>query len=85
YIENAHKNIIDNDELKHEISLFAKANIDGIITTNWDVFLETLFPKFTTFIGQDGLITGRSHGIAEIYKIHGCCTEPNSLILTSSD
>ncbi|HFM5027939.1 TPA: SIR2 family protein, partial [Escherichia coli] len=66
-------------------SLFAKANIDGIITTNWDVFLETLFPKFTTFIGQDGLITGRSHGIAEIYKIHGCCTEPNSLILTSSD
>ena len=85
YIENAHKNIIDNDELKHEISLFAKANIDGIITTNWDFFLETLFPKFTTFIGQDGLITGRSHGIAEIYKIHGCCTEPNSLILTSSD
>ncbi|WP_252867406.1 SIR2 family protein [Pantoea sp. AV62] len=36
-------------------------------------------------MGQDGLITGRSHGIAEIYKIHGCCTEPNSLILTSSD
>ncbi|WP_268621343.1 SIR2 family protein, partial [Escherichia coli] len=85
YIENAHKNIIENDELKHEISLFAKANIDGVITTNWDVFLESLFPKFTTFIGQDGLITGRSHGIAEIYKIHGCCTEPNSLILTSSD
>ncbi|MGJ7332174.1 hypothetical protein [Morganella morganii] len=45
YIENAHKNIIENDELKHEISLFAKANIDGVITTNWDVFLESLFPK----------------------------------------
>ena len=41
----SYKNIIDNDELKHEISLFAKANIDGVITTNWDVFLESLFPK----------------------------------------
>ncbi len=45
YIESAHKNIIENDELKHEISLFAKANIDGVITTNWDVFLESLFHK----------------------------------------
>lgn len=85
YIESVHENIVDDEELKYEIQLLSKANVDGIITTNWDRFLETQFSKFTPFIGQDGLITGRSHGIAEIYKIHGCCSEPNSLILTSND
>lgn len=84
-LKKAHTKIYQDADLLHEISLLSKANIDGVITTNWDKFLEAQFPKFTPFIGQDGLITGRSHGIAEIYKIHGCCTEPNSLILTQSD
>jgi hypothetical protein len=84
YIKSG-KFIPPTEELKNEIALLKKANIDGVITTNWDMFLESLFPKFTPFIGQDGLIVGRSHGIAEIYKIHGCVSEPNSLVLTSGD
>jgi len=83
YLSAAHKNI--DPAMKAEVELLSKANVDGIITTNWDCFLEYLFPKFTTFIGQDGLISGRSHGIAEIYKIHGCSSQPNSLVLTSDD
>jgi len=83
YLQNAHKNI--KPEISEEIALLKKVNIDGVITTNWDCLLEDTFPNFTTFIGQDGLIAGRSHGIAEIYKIHGCSTQPNSLILTEGD
>ncbi|QGW20183.1 hypothetical protein GOM96_03995 [Stutzerimonas degradans] len=71
--------------LPEEISLLRDSKIDGIITTNWDNFLETIFPDFATYIGQDDIITSRSHGIAEIYKIHGCASKPNSLILTSAD
>ncbi|MEZ9489084.1 SIR2 family protein [Vibrio breoganii] len=85
YIESAHEEITKDADLLAEIQLLTKANIDGVITTNWDLFLEKQFPKFTPFIGQDGLIAGRSHGIAEIYKIHGCSSKPNSLVLTSSD
>lgn len=85
YISNIHNNRPTEETLIHEIDLLSKANIDGVITTNWDMFLENMFPKFTPFIGQDGLITGRSHGIAEIYKIHGCVSEPNTLVLTESD
>lgn len=85
FIKEAHNKVTNDPNLIREIELLAKANIDGIITTNWDVFLEQQFPKFTTFIGQNGLIAGRSHGVAEIYKIHGCCSEPNSLVLTESD
>ncbi|WP_323147851.1 SIR2 family protein [Pseudomonas oryzihabitans] len=83
YLRGVHEGV--NQELQHELSLLEKVNIDGVITTNWDRLLETIFPKFTTFIGQDGLISGRSHGIAEIYKIHGCSSTPNSLVLTEED
>lgn len=83
YLKNAHENIIP--EVREEFALLEKANIDGVITTNWDCLIESIYPKFTTFIGQDGLIAGRSHGIAEIYKIHGCSSAPNSLVLTSED
>lgn len=83
YLRSAHENT--SEDLSHELEVLKRANIDGVITTNWDCLIEQLFPKFTSFIGQDGLIAGRSHGIAEIYKIHGCSTQPNSLILTSTD
>lgn len=70
---------------ENEINLLRKVTIDGIITTNWDLFLEYLFPEFTVFIGQHELLTGRSQNISEIYKIHGCSSKPNSLVLTSDD
>lgn len=56
-----------------------------IITTNWDLLLEGLFPNFEVFIGQEQLLFSQPQTIAEIYKIHGCCTDPNSLVLTSND
>lgn len=68
-----------------EYNLFRKINIDGIITTNWDTLLENTFPEFKTFIGQDNLIFNNSIDLGEIYKIHGCISNPNSLILTDED
>lgn len=70
---------------RSEISDLKKANIGGIITTNWDMLLEHLFPDYTTYIGQDELILKNPQWIAEIYKIHGCASKPQSLVLTSND
>lgn len=83
YVKHVHENV--NSEFSEEIELLRKGCIDGIITTNWDLFLESLFPEFSVYIGQDGLFANRNHGVAEIYKIHGCCNDPNSQILTASD
>jgi len=83
YLKTIHQNT--NEEYAQEIELLTSSKIDGIITTNWDLFLESIFDDFSVFIGQDGLFSSRNHGIAEIYKIHGCSSEPNSLILTSED
>jgi hypothetical protein len=68
-----------------EINLLKKINIDGIITTNWDTLLEGFFPDFAKFIGQEELIFSELFSIGEIYKIHGCSTKPESLVLTKED
>lgn len=68
-----------------EISLLKTSVIDGIITTNWDSFLENTFQDFNIYIGQQELLFSESISIGEIYKIHGCVSVPQSLIVTDED
>lgn len=74
-----------NPDLESEYRLLKKINVEGIITTNWDLLLEKTFPEFNVFIGQDKLIFNNSIDVGETYKIHGCVSKPNSLIVTSKD
>lgn len=74
-----------SDGYREEVELLSGLNVDGIITTNWDLFLEGLFPDYKVFIGQNELLFSNPQEICEIYKIHGCATEPQSLVLTSDD
>ena len=57
----------------------------GIITTNYDEVLEDVFKEFSVLIGQDSLLVANSLNIFEIYKIHGCCSKPDSIVLTEED
>ena len=72
-------------EYKDEIELLSKLNVDGIITTNWDLLLENLFPDYKVFIGQGELLFSNPQSIAEIYKIHGSAFRATSLVLTRED
>jgi hypothetical protein len=72
-------------KFSEEISLLSSLNVDGIITTNWDLFLEHLFPDYKTYVGQKELLFSNPQEIGEIYKIHGCASKPRSLVLTSND
>lgn len=83
YFSNKERNI--NIKYKNELNKFKKTNIDGIITTNYDLLLESLFPDFKTIIGQEQLIFSDNLNIGEIYKIHGCITEPESIVVTDRD
>lgn len=60
-------------------------SISGIITTNYDLLLETLFPAFETYTGQEELIFANLTGIGEIYKIHGSVTSPETIVITDDD
>lgn len=83
YLEDKEKNT--SAELSSELNLFKKINIDGIITTNWDLLLESIFPEFTRYVGQEELIFSETYSVGELYKIHGCVSNPESLTLTDAD
>jgi hypothetical protein len=76
---------IPGDSLYRELEAMPRLNVDGIITTNWDVFLEELFPDYKVFVGQEELLFSNPQSVAEIYKIHGCASQPESLVLTHED
>lgn len=71
----------------HEIDdlLKNKNKFAGVITTNYDSVLENLFEEFSVMIGQDNMLLSNSLNIFEIFKIHGCITNPNSLVITEED
>lgn len=77
-------NKLDSD-LRNEIEEFRKIKIDGIFTTNYDLLLENLFDDYCTFINQKNILNSRNYNINEIYKIHGCCTDFNNIVLTEED
>ena len=70
--------------LPEEIELLKKIHPHSIITTNYDELLERIFNEYTPIIGQQVLYANHA-SIGEIFKIHGCASEPNSLVITRSD
>ncbi|WP_088328521.1 SIR2 family protein [Lacimicrobium sp. SS2-24] len=74
-----------SSDYKQEVALLSGLNVDGVITTNWDMFIEQLFPEHRTYIGQDELLFSNPQEVGEIYKIHGCSSRPNSLVITDND
>lgn len=61
-------------------------HISSIITTNYDLFFENCFGSdFQTYVGQNELLFSQLLEMAEIYKIHGCCMKPSSIIINKQD
>lgn len=74
--------------LKTEIELLQSMNeksVFGIITTNYDRLMELLFTGFNIYIGQEELLFSNPQNIREIYKIHGCCNKPSSIVINDHD
>ncbi len=72
------------EEIKLLESL-SKKGVHGIITTNYDSFMDDIFKNFRVYKGQKELLLSNIQNIGEIYKIHGCLTEYNNLIITLDD
>lgn len=84
-ITNSKKNPVYKTEINHLQTLTAR-NIAGFITTNYDNFLnEVIAPNYITYVGQEELLFSSIQNIAEIYKIHGSVSDPESIIITASD
>lgn len=56
----------------------------AVITTNYDRFLELVFHDYQPVIGQS-IIRNSPVLFGEIFKIHGCVSDSNSIVLTQQD
>lgn len=86
YFKGITPNNIEEVATKHheELKLLQEISPHAIITTNYDTFLEMLFPEYEAIIGQQILRT-QYQSIGEIFKIHGCVTSMEDIILTKED
>lgn len=69
----------------NKLAQISEKSIAGVITTNYDSFLEDTFNGFTKYVGQSQLIFSAIHGVAEIYKIHGSVEKPESIVINEND
>jgi len=91
YLSYKFKNmgLFERDWVKEEISIFQqlKNKISAVITTNYDTFLETYIfnNDYTVFKKQHEMFSSDSYNIAEIYKIHGCVSDADTIVITEKD
>ncbi|MBT1173859.1 SIR2 family protein [Bifidobacterium sp. MA2] len=63
----------------------AANHVAGVITTNYDGLVDSLFPGYQRFVRQDELLFTPVTGVGEIFKIHGSMDDPDSLVITDRD
>lgn len=73
-----------DSEFSTELQSLREIRPHSIITTNYDELLEKIFPDHTPIIGQEAL-QGLPFAVGELFKIHGCTSNPDSLVLTAED
>lgn len=83
YIASILNELNINTGMDEEILELKKAgkNISSIITTNYDHLIENIF-HFKPLIGNDILL---SNPYGSVYKIHGCVSQPEKIIISESD
>lgn len=83
YISNLLKDIDFKNSETAELEELQKIkkNIISVVTTNYDCMMDQLF-EFHPLIGNAILL---SNPYGAIYKIHGCVSDPEKIIITSED
>jgi hypothetical protein len=83
YITEMLSDLSTRKDKKTEIDALVRArkNIGSVITTNYDALCEAFF-EFSPLIGNDILM---SNPYGSVYKIHGCTSAPENLIITRDD
>lgn len=90
-IKNKFNTYTVRPEMEDEVKKFKKALTKSqiMITTNYDSFIEDCYNSLSqygikTYIGQSGFFE-ETIGYAELYKIHGCISKPQSIVISKED
>ncbi len=71
-------------ELDAEIAALKAISAHAVVTTNYDELIEPLFPEYERLIGQQ-ILRKPYLAIGEIFKIHGCISDPMSIVINEAD
>ncbi|RQT69768.1 SIR2 family protein [Burkholderia cepacia] len=67
-----------------EIEALKAISPHAVITTNYDEVLEPLFTDYERIVGQQ-ILRKPFLAIGEIFKIHGCISNPDSIVINEAD
>lgn len=86
FLANYFSNVSTNKTFDQEKQSFKNflSKCANVITTNYDHLIENN-SDLQCIIGNKDFINDKCIGYGELYKIHGCCSRPNSIIITSRD
>lgn len=73
-----------NTALAAELTALSNMGPHAVITTNYDVLLEPLFPNYEVIVGQQ-IFRKSFLTLGEIFKIHGTVSDPLSMVLVEND
>ncbi|WP_236067069.1 SIR2 family protein [Paraburkholderia haematera] len=79
-----HKGSYGSADLDTEIAALKSISAHAVITTNYDEVIEPLFPDYERIIGQQ-ILRKPYLAIGEIFKIHGCRSDPKSIVVNEAD
>lgn len=73
----------DSSKLQ-ELEALSRINPFSIITTNYDSHLQGVFSRYHVTVGEQ-VFTADLTRIGDLLKIHGCISDPSSLVITKED
>lgn len=71
-------------DLDAEIAALQAISAHAVVTTNYDEVIEPLFPGYERVISQQ-ILRKPYLAIGEIFKIHGCISKPESIVINEAD
>lgn len=73
------------DKNQEELETLKDLGPHAIVTTNYDSLVETVFPEEYNVIVGEEIYDLDYTSIGEIFKIHGCMSDPQEIVLTERD
>ncbi|MFD1885491.1 SIR2 family NAD-dependent protein deacylase [Paenibacillus wenxiniae] len=76
---------IENHPYNDELEALAQITPHVVITTNYDLLMEHIFPNHSPIIGQQVIRARESTNYGHLLKIHGCVSQPSEIVISNED
>jgi hypothetical protein len=76
---------IEGHQYYDELEALMQITPHAVITTNYDLLMEYIFPQHNPIIGQQVIRARESTNYGHLLKIHGCVTQPSEIVVSSED